>query len=126
MEGVSLSDIDQLTIEDTRNLWDSLQAGIWGPQKDYILAYNQLSVSHLTTQIVSSALGGNIKPLAELDKLFPGFYRYASLNKDTNPELSISDKNELLAKQAALAMIAMGGVPKNIQNIVENTNDKIT
>lgn len=98
-----------------------MQSGMWGANKDYMIAYNQLSASHLTNQIISSALGGNIKPLEPIDKIFPEFFNYATLGQGNNiKEPTIADKEAKLAKQAAQAMLMMGGAPRNIQTLAEN------
>jgi hypothetical protein len=73
-----------------------LQSGLWGPHKDFHLAYVSM-IPH-----VSSKKG--TPPLA---KVFPEFYDWATLGA--------KEKEEELGIKAAKAMAAMGGMPAHIR-----------
>ena len=82
----------------------TLQSGLWGPHKDFHIAYVSI-IPHISSK----------KGTPSLEKVFPEFYDWAMLGQ--------KGKSEELATKAAKVMLAMGGAPKHIRDKLLGTQD---
>ena len=91
--GVSLEDISKLTPSEAYDLWITLQCGLWGFKKDYLINYNTQCILHDIGQIliaVNSKKHKN-KSFTNFDKLYPNVDLFMNCGRTKKPT-DINDK----------------------------------
>jgi hypothetical protein len=85
--GSDLETVDSLSVEDYHNLYISMQMGLWGPYKSYLIAHTisqRLDMIHdRQGQVVMGKKWKPVQP-AKFHELFPEIDKAASLGKGEN------------------------------------------
>ena len=91
--GTSLEDINKLMPSEAWDLYSTLQSGLWGYVKDYIIAYNTQEILNDLLQVNISAFSKNYKPkpLPKFEKIYPDVHLFLN-NGETKKDISIDDQ----------------------------------
>ena len=82
--GSSLSTVDELPLEDAKDLYTTLRNGLWGPYGNFYQSYNNYLSSHMNKEVAIAVASGKkykaTKPLA-FHELFPVVDDYMTLGQ---------------------------------------------
>lgn len=107
--GSSLSTVDELPIEDAKDLYTTLRNGLWGPYGASYRAYNTYLSMHMNKEVaVAVASGKKYKATAPLafHELFPTVDDYMTLGR--GKELRGVKSKKSMATSALLSLPSEG------------------
>lgn len=109
--GSDLSTVDNLTIEDAKALYATLQGGLWGPYGQAYQTYSLYCAAHLQKEVAVAVAQGKkyqaTQPLS-FHNMFPILDDFHSLGQGEAKRVE-SNKNNLAKK--ALSILPVEGAP---------------
>jgi hypothetical protein len=109
--GSSLSTVDELTIEDAKALYVTLQGGLWGPYGEARSVYTLYCSQHLQKEVAVAVASGkkyNATPAAQFHEMFPIVEDFHSLGEGEANRVKVKEDN--LAQQM-LSVLPQAGAP---------------
>ena len=109
--GSSLATVDNLPLDDAKQLFMTLHGGLWGPYGEANMAYSNYCSLHLNKEVaVAVASGKKYKPTPAMKfhEMFPNIDEYMTMGAGTERRVEL--KKVSIAKKAA-ATLTISGAP---------------
>ena len=122
--GSSLSTVDELPLEDAKDLYTTLRNGLWGPYGNFYQSYNTYLAMHMNKEVAIAVASGKkykaTKPLA-FHEMFPVVDEFMTLGQG---EIVRKVKTKKSMATQALLSIPSEGAPAWLREVAEAEKGK--